>query len=354
MAHLIDTVFIRDRNEEITRNRIANGTTGTDSWHEVGRPIDWNADITADMIPDLAGWNFEYDLIQGHYQDHNGVWQPMDKMAVVRRDTRVRIGDVGKGFTKLPFDHAINILRPWVDSKLATPHTGGLLDEGRVSFLTLEPKDVDPIEIVKGDPTKLYICFVQGHVGNLAATLGMTHVRMVCWNTVSAGLRDGKAKVSCKHTKNVGKGIQLAARTLDIAKAEFVGNAEQMAAMARFGVNAKDLEKFFRVVANVDQDKPYSELPTKSKNLLGKLYEALETAPGATVASGTLYAAYQAATYYNTHVKGHAKATDAAGLAKRAQSLWTGPLGKANGVAWATAIEWMNRGTLVAPANNAA
>lgn len=353
MPALFETGFIRDRNAETTAARLASGATGTDSWHKLGRPIDWNADISADQIPELAGWNFEYDLIPGHYTDWQGVSQPMARRAVVRRDTKVLLGDVGKGFTELPFKAAIDALQPWIDAKLATPHTGGLLDEGRVSFLTLKP-NVDPIEPVKGDVTELFVCFVQGHVGNLAAIIGMTSVRMVCWNTVTAGLADGKAKIRIKHTKKVQESIQLATKTLDIAKAEFIGTGEQLSAMARFGVNARDLEKYFRVVAGVTSDAIYTDLPTKSKNLLGKLYKALETAPGATVASGTLYAAYQAATYYNSHIRGYAKATDPVGVAKRTQSLWTGPLGKQNGKAWATAIEWMQRGSLVVPANNAA
>jgi phage/plasmid-like protein (TIGR03299 family) len=347
MAHLIDTVFIVDRNKEITDARKASGLNLTDSWHTLGKAIDWDTTISADMIPELAGWTFEYDLIQGKYQDHNGDWQDMDRKAVVRRDNRVYLGDVGKGWTQFPFPEAVNAVRPWIESGMATPHTGGLLDEGRVSFLTLKPQ-VDPIEPVKGDPTELFLCFVQGHVGNLAATIGMTATRMVCWNTVSAGLRDSEAKVRIPHKKGIKAGVVMAAQSLDIARREFVATGEQMAAMAKFGVNRADLEKYFRIVAGIkDLTAKRADLHGNSRNLLEALDLALESAPGATVASGTLYAAYQAATYYNTHVRGRATAD------KRTQSLWTGELGRQNGIAWDAATGWMQAGSLIVPATAA-
>ena len=347
MAHLIDQVFIVDRNEAITNARKAAGSTTTDSWHTLGKAIDWDATISADMIPALAGWNFEYDLIDGKYQDHAGQWQTMGRKAVVRRDNHVCLGSVGEKWTQFPFDKAVDAVRPWIESGMATPHTGGLLDEGRVSFLTLKPM-VDPIEPVKGDPTELFLCFVQGHVGNLAVTLGMTATRMVCWNTVSAGLNDGKAKVRIPHKKGIQQGVIAAAKSLDIARREFTATGEQMAEMARFGVNRADLEKYFRIVAGVkDLTAKRADLHGNSRNLLAALDEALESAPGATVASGTLYAAYQAATFYNTHVRGRSSAD------KRTQSLWTGELGRQNGIAWDAATGWLASGSLLVPATAA-
>ena len=367
MAHQIETCFIQDQTQERTNARRAGMIAGTDSWHTLGVAIDYDCTMTVDDIKEKAGFNGK-KLVKipcSYTHPTTGVWTPSGqwdatknqyvggRCEVVRLDDNRSRGNVSDGYCLLQYEDTVEPARPWIETGLAIPHTGGILDDGKVSFLTCKPK-VDPIDVLPGDPIELFWTTIAGHVGNMAVNMGFSHIRTVCMNTAKAamkemangGAEDDEAKgVSIVHKRYCKEGIMAAAKSLDFARREFIASAEEMRAMARFGVSAKDMERFFRLVSGTkDLDIERSKLHGISRRPLEQMEEALALAPGASVASGTLYSLINAVTYWNTYTRG----TRATTADSRTMSLWTNTGRKSNDTAWKLATAWMKNGNLQA------
>jgi len=92
--------------------------------------------------------------------------------------------------------------------------TGLSLAGGRVNcLLTRVPKD---IRIGGIDPVELYLAFVTSHDGSYKFGVHATPVRVVCRNTLNAGLRQAVQSWSTKHTAGAVTSIDEARRTLQL------------------------------------------------------------------------------------------------------------------------------------------
>ena len=90
--------------------------------------------------------------------------------------------------------------------------TGMALSGGRVNvLLTRVPKD---IRIGGADPVELYLAFVTSHDGSLRFGVHATPVRVVCRNTLNAGLSQAVQSWTVKHSPTALTSIDEARRTL--------------------------------------------------------------------------------------------------------------------------------------------
>lgn len=92
--------------------------------------------------------------------------------------------------------------------------TGMSLADGKVNcLLTRIPKDI----MIGGfDPIELYLAFVTSHDGSYRFSVHATPVRVVCRNTLNAGIRQATQSWGCKHTAGAVTSIDEARRTLKL------------------------------------------------------------------------------------------------------------------------------------------
>src|SRR5690606_34563034 len=109
---------------------------------------------------------------------------------------------------------------------------------------------------------------------------------------------------------------------MDAADAEFTASAEQYKLLARKSVNQADLEKYVRLVFEVEDDKDAS---TRMKNLMQEVTGLFEAGRGNDLPSirGTLWAGYNAVTEWLSYHRGR-------NADNRLNSLWFGPSAEMN------------------------
>lgn len=92
--------------------------------------------------------------------------------------------------------------------------TGMSLAGGRVNvLLTKVPKDI----FIGGfDPVELYLAFVTSHDGSYKFGVHATPVRVVCRNTLNAGIKAAQQSWATKHTSGAVNSIDEARRTLQL------------------------------------------------------------------------------------------------------------------------------------------
>jgi phage/plasmid-like protein (TIGR03299 family) len=340
MAHLIESVFIQDQDEEAGR------VAGTDSWHRIGQKIPHDKALNVAETLAACAWP---TTLKVRHEVFNPVTQQREEpeaWSIIRADNGLKLGTVKERYEPWQPEETMDILAPWIETKAAIPHTGGTLDEGRILWLLLKI-NIPHAEVLPGDKIMPYLLYSQGTCGNLPHFLGMSVHRPVCANTLMPALRDkgGSTLVRVKHTKNQGEALKLVAENIDLATREMTATREALAAMAERGANPKDLDRYFRIVADVKDSKtkaldlttPLEDLHGKTRNRLLTLYSALSK-PGGDFGRGSIYAAYNAATWFLSHEAGTS-------ANNRVRDLWFGETG---GVAFDAAVSWCNAGEVIA------
>ena len=94
--------------------------------------------------------------------------------------------------------------------------TAGSLFNGRVIWLLAKLPEKYKI---LGDEVTPYVVFTNTHDGTGSVKVAMTPVRIVCANTLNAGLKQAKRTWSARHTGNINDKMQDAMNTLQLADA---------------------------------------------------------------------------------------------------------------------------------------
>jgi phage/plasmid-like protein (TIGR03299 family) len=126
-------------------------------------------------------------------------------------------------------DYALDIVG--ASSGDAVVDTCGVLNGGREFFASLDLGSlvIDPTGI--NDKIDRYLLVRNGHDGKTPITFANTSVRVVCKNTVVAGIRSASRVFSARHTRNVERAIEQAQAVLEFSTkwaSDFQKMAEKM------------------------------------------------------------------------------------------------------------------------------
>ncbi len=109
--------------------------------------------------------------------------------------------------------------------------TCGVLDEGAEFFacldlgsLVIDPNGID-------DVIDRYLLVRNSHNGKIPVTFAFTNIRVVCRNTVIAGMKQSKRIFTARHTRNLENALENAQHVLEISTAwseSFTKTAEKM------------------------------------------------------------------------------------------------------------------------------
>jgi len=328
---------------------------GETPWHGLGkRLIDAPKTVEEALIAADLNWDVKvfplYAKIPLETTDEAGRKQflqlPVGGRAVIRTSDNSVLGQVGKGYTPVQNREGFAFFNTALESGLVNIETAGSLRGGKRVWMLANILNTEA-DVVNGDPVKAYFLVSNSHDGTLAVRVGFTGVRVVCQNTLSLAHHEGKGKlIQVRHTKNVKDALGKLQEIVDWQRGTFAASVEQMRFLASKGCNAETLRKYVELVfepelknrnkdtAAVSEDAAEEQ----SEESIDKLMEKIEplfvggrgnAMPGV---AGTLWAAYNAITEYQTWDRGRSADT-------RLNSLWFGANKKTNERAFEVALQ---------------
>ena len=272
------------------------------AWHKLGT-VTAKYQTTDDLLND-AGFQFVVFKSQlrdglGRPVDAYGTfrWNLADKVAG-RKDADTFLGTVGKDYAVIQHDEgfkSIDALMRTVDG--AHYETAGVLGEGeRVWALA----DLGLTAKVGDDVQRGYLLFSTGHDGSMAHSYRMCMTRVVCENTLLAGLSERtKGSLSIRHTKHANTRLIDARAALD-AMGEDVRSMEDK---LNFLAGRKVTREALTTVMDRLFPKVEGKETTRRSNILGDILKIYELNDGNAFPEqrGTAYNLLNAITNYTDH-----------------------------------------------------
>lgn len=219
------------------------------AWHGLATVL--NSPPTAEEAIRYAGLDWEVSLEPVFTKGQFGAFQGVpDYFATVRSKDRKPLGIVGKRYEPVQNVQAFRFFDPFIESGEATYHTAGSLKEGKLIWVLAKLNQ--SAEVVPGDRMESYLLFSTSHDGSQCVGIQFTHVRVVCWNTLSMAqgkAEDGKeARLRVSHTKSVHSTLEQIQGVVNASKQIFEANLQTYMELAARDINQDDLRKYVRVV----------------------------------------------------------------------------------------------------------
>lgn len=226
MAHQIET----------HGSRAAAVFARVDPWHRLGTTLEGHA-FTAEeamSLGHLGGWDVRKVPLSASEISAEGVTQlDVPGFATVRTNPFTHapeaLGVVGSAYHPLQNEEHAEFLNRLADESGAIFDTAGSLRGGRQVFVTMRLPE--SLQVGGNDRVDLNIAALNSHDGSSAFRLLVTPVRVVCANTQAAALREHKASISIRHTRNAKAAVQSAREALGLTFAyvrEFENEAERL------------------------------------------------------------------------------------------------------------------------------
>lgn len=259
-----------------------------------------------------------------------------DSYAVVRNtDSRV-LGVVGPDYTPLQNTDAFGLLDSLSAGGEVRYHTAGSLRGGRRVWLLAEISSLR-IEPVPGDVSTPYLLLSNGHDGRVSLRVLPTAVRVVCQNTATLALQQGKRDgITIRHTGNMAAKVGEARKALGLCADAVETYAEQAAELARTPMT---LPAFLAFAETLVPD-PETGNPARARGAREKLVELFEAGPGTELRGvrGTRWAALNAVTDYSAHWRTTTGTDAATKAANRLERIWFGSQDDLNATALRTLL----------------
>lgn len=217
--------------------------------------------------------------------------------AVIRDSDDAQFGVVGSDYTPVQNSEAFDWIRPIIDSGDATIEAAGALRGGRRVWILARVKDAT-VDVVKGDPIVSYVLFAHGHDGSLAVRAGFTTTRVVCQNTLSAAVNDGKQLLKFKHTAGVHDALARARDAFDMQRARLRSDAEVYRMLASKRLSDANLVRYIRETLSEGAGNDNSVKVRNVDDIVRLAHEGRGAAPG------TLWGGFNAITEFATHERG--------------------------------------------------
>ena len=227
-------------------------------WHSLGTRLTEPA--TAKEAIAAAGLDWEVVKRPLFVVAGDGFARVKEKVAIVQRgqdgqDDRV-FGVVGPAYTPLQNRDAFAFFDSIVGRGAAIYHTAGALGDGeRIWVLAKLPGS---IHVANKDDVDKYLLLSNSHDGRSAVQVKFTPIRVVCQNTLTMALEEGRT-VRVQHHRNLEIGLERAKDMLGIIRARYAKIEEVFGVMAKVSMPSALLDEYLRLVfpdpAPVDEGK---------------------------------------------------------------------------------------------------
>ena len=212
-------------------------------------------------------------------------------------DTSV-LGIVGTRYTVVQNDQAFKFCDDILDVGGATFETAGSLDNGSRVFMTMKmPKGIN---VGGHDAIDMYLMVVNSHDGSTPLIAAVTPVRVVCSNTVAAGVAAAKSVYRVAHTASATGRLSDAREALKMSY-QYTGEFELLAnELYTKTMSDKEFVKFMNklvgeppVITEGESSRSISMYESKRESLMG-----LWKAPTQENIKNTAWAAYNTVVEY--------------------------------------------------------
>lgn len=283
------------------------------AWHGLGQIVK-NA-MTAEQAIQEA--NLDYDVIKTEIQfkiDENRTGQIDNHFATYRKDTNDFLGLVKGRYEIVQNRDAFGFFDSIIEKGEAIFETAGVLGKGEKIFITAKlPDDLQ----IGGEKIEKYLMLTNSHDGSSSIIAGLTHVRVVCNNTLQAALNNLSNKVSIQHTGGANEKLKEAHRVMGISSKYSSEVYDIFNRMTDIKMSEGQYRDYIHKVLKPEfivkgrEDKA-DELSTRLKNMVDMTTEFAFTHPTQInpEASGTLWGAYNSISGYYNYIKKYKKPED--------------------------------------------
>lgn len=276
--------------------------TGAQSVQDVllAAHLDWTVDKVPLYVPTPNGIIPANGIKPGSLVNPQAV---ESHVAIVRNDTQQILGIVGSGYQPLQNLDALQ----WADTLLGEgamfESAGGLGQGERIWLLARVPKA--DFVVGKADEHKTYLLITTSHDGSLATTIKQTTIRVVCQNTLTQALQDGKAAIRIKHTRSADERMRQARCMIQAACTGSEMLAERLNALAQRKVTRKNVEDILGKLFPFDAEGSKATL-TRRENTIGEILTKFGINDNGAYPeqAGTAFAMLNAVTDYVDHDRG--------------------------------------------------
>lgn len=187
---------------------------------------------------------------------------------IIRDDNGEQLGVVGGDYHVYQNRKMAELYQPMIDDGNLTIDTCGTLFGGRRVWMLGRFGDDEQIQA--DDMVRRYVLLAHGHDGSFAARFGLTPTRVVCWNTLQAAVQDGRSRVfRCLHTAGLEDNLNIIRDGMLQMEEMFQFSAEKYRELASRGVSTADLNKYAKVVLELEEDsKKWTTSQTKKFNAI--------------------------------------------------------------------------------------
>lgn len=312
-------------------------------WHKLGKRL--NGPATSKEAIKAASLDWKVTKAPLYIKIGAKFRQEKDRFATIRMDQKDPrsspvLGIVGSTYVPLQNSNAFSWFDDIVGQKAAIYETAGALGKGeRVWILAKLPTQ---IRVVGDDLVDKYLLLSNSHDGSSGVQVKFTPIRVVCQNTLTMALSDGRG-ISIHHNASMERNMKLAQVNLGIINDRFTKIEEGFKRISGVMLNSERLGVYVRKVFPDPPNKDDNAALRRSVESRQRSSELFESGYGNRLsgAKGTLWAAYNGVTEFVDHHIG--KRTSAE---RRLDSAWfgNGYLTKARAfkVALALSNEWRN------------
>lgn len=289
---------------EIRKGKASMMYVGEVPWHGLGTRLDRPA-TAAEAI---QAANMDWQVVKVPLYAYVGKTAPVPagKFGVVRNDQigtdecKV-LGVVGAEYEPLQNCDAFTFFDDIVGHNAAIYHTAGVLNDGRrVWILAKLPGE---IRVANDDITHKYLLLANSHDGSSAVQVKFTPVRVVCNNTLTYALRQGKT-LRVAHCRNVRERLRQAETNLGIIHTAYRDMEQAFHAMCKVQMDTSRLAAYLKGVFPdpLDQESQDAMRLTLGRRQRAAHFFAEGKGNSATGVAGTLWAAYNGVTESMDHV----------------------------------------------------
>jgi phage/plasmid-like protein (TIGR03299 family) len=208
------------------------------AWSGLGTAVN-NASSSEEAIS-VAGldWNVGQAPIQ--WMDEVGTLRVDDSFKVnYRDDCGDLLGVVTKRYKVVQNLEAFSFVDHLLGEGVKI-ETVGILKGGRATWMLAKMSE----QKILRDDFAPYLLLINSHDGSRALTIAATPIRLACWNTLNLALASAKQKWSFKHTANIGSRLQMAQRTMGLARNYLQALSERAEKLAQTKMSRLDFERY--------------------------------------------------------------------------------------------------------------
>jgi phage/plasmid-like protein (TIGR03299 family) len=271
---------------------------GEDAWHGLGvtLPADSPARYSIEDSIQIAGLNWEVET-RPVFCDGKELTA---HRAVVRKDTGDVFGVVGERYRPLQNREQFDWFAPFLESGECAFETCGALKGGALVWVLAKLQRADAT-VTADDKIRKYLLLTSSHDGSMSTSVGFCPIRVVCWNTLSAGLRDSRSSLlKVKHTASQKQALAAIRETVNLVDETFEATAAQYRQLVACGVSRDDIRKYVKLVLELEDDE--TKHSSRQRNILDNVVALALHGVGND--GRTAWSAYNGVTQYLTHEYG--------------------------------------------------